>query len=334
MKYRKLGSTGEKLSAIGLGCMGMSFAYGPKDDNESIKVLERALELGINFWDTADMYGIGHNEELISKVLVPNRDKIFIATKFGFRRKEGTTGMSGTPGTYFDGSPAYVKEAVEKSLKRLKIDTIDLYYAHRIPDNTTVEDMVGAMASLVKEGKVRYLGLSEASANSIHRANKVHPITALQSEYSLLTRDVEGDILNTVRELGITFVPYSPLARGLITATVSDKDNLAQDDFRRTLPRFDEQHWKNNKELVDDFAEFAASKNCTPAQLALAWVLSQGDDIIPIPGTKRIKYLEENAGAVDIKLSEYDLDTIDDIVSRHPDVGDRYSEGALKLVNR
>ena len=212
---------------------------------------------------------------------------------FGVKKEQQE--RQATPGTYFDGSPAYVKEAVEKSLKRLKIDTIDLYYAHRIPDNTTVEDMVGAMASLVKEGKVRYLGLSEASANSIRRANKVHPITALQSEYSLLTRDVEGDILNTVRELGITFVPYSPLARGLITATVSDKDKLAQDDFRRTLPRFDEEHWKNNKELVDDFAEFAASKNCTPAQLALAWVLSQGDDIIPIPGTKRIKYLEENA---------------------------------------
>src|SRR5664279_963997 len=247
MKYRKLGNTGEKLSAIGLGCMGMSFAYGPKDDNESIKVLERALEIGINFWDTADMYSIGHNEELISKVLVPNRDKIFIATKFGFRRKEATTGMSGTLGTYFDGSPAYVKEAVENSLRRLKIDTIDLYYAHRIPDNATIEEMIGAMADLVKEGKVRYLGLSEASANSIRRANKVHPITALQSEYSLLTRDVEGDILNTVRELGITFVPYSPLARGLVTATVSRKDELAKDDFRRTLPRFDDTHWENNK---------------------------------------------------------------------------------------
>ena len=334
MKQRLLGRTGEKLSAIGLGCMGMSMAYGPRNDEESVIVLNRALELGINFWDTADMYGNGHNEELISKVLVPNRKKIFIATKFGFRYREGTQGHSGLPGTYFDGSPGYMKTAVENSLKRLKIDTIDLYYAHRVDKNVPVEEMVGAMSDLVKQGKVRYLGLSEASAQSIRKAHAVHPIAALQSEYSLLSRDVEGEILSTVRELGISLIPYSPLARGIITAMVQSKDDLAADDFRRTLPRFDEEHLKNNNQLVKEFAEFAKSKNATPSQLALVWVLAQGEDIIPIPGTKRTKYLEENATAVDISLSQSDLKAIQVLLDKYPDVGQRYAQGAMALVNQ
>jgi aryl-alcohol dehydrogenase-like predicted oxidoreductase len=334
MQYRNLGNTKEKLSAIGLGCMGMSYAYGPTDDTESIATLHKALDLGINFWDTADMYGNGKNEELVSQVLTQNRDKVFIATKFGFRFKDSAPGHSGLPGTYVDGSPAYIKTAVEKSLKRLKIDTIDLYYAHRVDKNIPIEETVGAMAELVKEGKVRYLGLSEASAKSIRKAHAVHPIAALQSEYSLLSRDIEGEILDTVHELGISLIPYSPLARGIITATVNDPAQLAADDFRRTLPRFDEEHLQNNIKLVNEFAALAKNKNATPAQLALAWVLAQGDDIIPIPGTKKRKYLEENAGAVDVHLSENDLKKINDLVARYPNVGNRYSEGAMKLVNQ
>ena len=334
MKYRKLGNTGVNLSAIGLGCMGMSFAYGPINDEESVKTLNCALDLGINFWDTADMYGVGHNEKLISKVLVPNRDKIFIATKFGIRMKEGSKGFSGTPGTYVDGSPEYVKEAVEKSLQRLQIDTIDLYYAHRVDENVPIEKTVGAMADLVKDGKVKYIGLSEASAKSIRKAHAVHPITALQTEYSLLSREPEVEILDTCRELGITFVPYSPLARGLITATVDKADNLPEDDFRRTVPRFNGENWENNKKLVDEFADFAESKNCTPAQLALAWVLAQGEDMIPIPGTKRIKYLEQNAKAVDVNLTNEDLENLDKLTEKYPNVGQRYGENAMKLLNK
>jgi aryl-alcohol dehydrogenase-like predicted oxidoreductase len=325
MKYRKLSNTNEKLSAIGLGCMGMSFAYGPTDDKESIATLNLALDLGINFWDTADMYGPHTNEELISKVLVPNRDKVFIATKFGFRFREDKS-------TYFDGSPSYMRTAVEGSLKRLKIDVIDLYYAHRIDPNVPVEEMVSAMAELVKEGKVRYLGLSEASPASLRKAHAVHPITALQSEYSLLTRDVEKEILPTCRELGITLVPYSPLARGLVTNTLQ-KDQLADNDFRRTLPRLSDEHWENNQQLAEAFAAYAQEKDCTPAQLALAWVLAQGEDLIPIPGTKKQKYLRENAGAVDVELTKADLLAIDELLERYPDVGTRYSEGAMKMVN-
>lgn len=332
MKYRNLGTTTEKLSAIGLGCMGMSFAYGPTDDTESIATLHKSLDLGINFWDTADMYGNGLNEELISKVLVPNRDKVFIATKFGFRFKDEDKPASNVNGTYFDGSPKWIKVAVENSLKRLNIDTIDLYYAHRVDPNVPIEETVGAMAELVKEGKVRYLGLSEASPASIRKAHAIHPISALQSEYSLLTRDVEAEILDTVNELGISLVPYSPLARGLVINTV-DINSLHESDFRRTLPRYSGENLENNKSLSNDFAALASDKNCTPAQLAIAWVLAQGEQIIPIPGTKKRKYLEENAGAVDVNLSEADLKAILKVIEQYPNTGARYSEGALKLVN-
>lgn len=332
MKFKNLGKTGEKLSAVGLGCMGMNHGYGTFDDKESIATLNLAIDLGINFWDTADAYANGLNEELVARVLVPNRKKVFIATKFGFRQKKNSNSFPGTAGSYFDGSPAYVKTAVEKSLKRLNIETIDLYYAHRIDPNVPVEDMVGAMAELVKEGKVRYLGLSEASPASIRKAYSIHPIAALQSEFSLLTRDVEAEILPVCRELGILLVPFSPLSRGLMINTLNI-DDLGSNDFRKTLPRFSDEFKVNNQQLANAFAALALQKGCTSAQLALAWVLAQGNDIIPIPGTKKTKYLRENAGSVDIELSPADLKDIQNIMNEFPDTGMRYGEGAFKLVN-
>src|ERR1700743_2662484 len=328
MKYRTFANQ-EKLSAIGLGCMSMSHAYGVPDDPESIETLHYALDLGINFWDTADVYGSGKNEELIANVLVPNRDKIFIATKFGFTQQPNANGVV----MKFDGSPAYMKTAVEASLKRLRIETIDLYYAHRIDPNVPVEEMVGAMAQLVKEGKVRYLGLSEASANSIRRANAVHPISALQSEYSLLTRDVEKEILPLCKELGITFVPFSPLARGLMTNTLK-LNELADNDFRKALPRYQQDHQENNQNLAAGFAEIAEQKGCSPAQLAIAWVLAQGDNIIPIPGTKKRRNLKDNAGAVDVTISADDVKQIEALLKKYPNIGDRYSEVNQRFVDK
>lgn len=325
MEYRKLGK--EKLSAVGLGCMSMSQSYGMPNDEESIATLNLALELGINFWDTADVYGNGKNEELISKVLAPNRKKIFIATKFGF-----TANTNGTMS--INGSPAYMRQAVEKSLRRLNIDTIDLYYAHRIDPNVPVEEMVGAMGELVKGGKVRYIGLSEASVSSVRKAHAVHPIAAVQSEFSLLTRDPQRNgVLSLCKELGITFVPFSPLARGLMTNTL-DLSALPDTDFRKKLPRYQAEHVQNNEQLASAFAELAMQIGCTAAQLAIAWVLAQGDHIIPIPGTKKRKYLSENAGAVDVQLSPAQLRSIDELLARFPNIGDRYDESSWKLVDK
>jgi aryl-alcohol dehydrogenase-like predicted oxidoreductase len=328
LKRRKLGHSGLSVSAIGLGCMSMSEFYGPASETEAIATIHRAIELGVDFLDTADIYGVGKNEELVGKAIRDRRDKVILATKFGVVRKpDGSfVGVSGRPD--------YVKSACEASLRRLGIDVIDLYYQHRVDPKIPIEETVGAMAELVAEGKVRYLGLSEAAPETIRRAAKIHPIAALQSEYSLWTREVEDEILDTVRELGIGFVAYSPLGRGFLTGTIKTDNDLSENDWRRGVPRFGGDHFERNVSLVEEVETLAKEKGCTPAQLALAFVLAQGDDIVPIPGTKRRKYLEENVAALAVTLSKDDLARIDALQLSQKVSGARYPDLSMANVNR
>jgi aryl-alcohol dehydrogenase-like predicted oxidoreductase len=319
MDTRSLGDQGLEVSAIGLGCMGMSAFYGDRDDAESLRTLDRALELGVNFLDTSDMYGPHTNEELLGKFLADRRDEVVLATKFGIKVDPDNPRNRGV-----DGSPEYLRESVEGSLRRLGTDHIDLYYQHRVDPDTPIEETVGAMAELVQQGKVRYLGLSEAGPETLRRANAVHPISALQTEYSLWSRDPEDEILGACRELGIGFVAYSPLGRGFLTGAIKSIDDLEEDDYRRFSPRFEGENFQKNLDLVAKIEELARDKGITPAQLALAWVLAQGDDIVPIPGTKKVARLEENAGAADVRLSDDELAAIADAL---PDAaGLRYPE--------
>jgi aryl-alcohol dehydrogenase-like predicted oxidoreductase len=328
MDIRKLGSQGLTASQIGLGCMGMSEFYGPHDDKESFAVIDRALELGINFLDTADAYGPYINEELVGKAIRGRRNKFVVATKFGFVRNLADSQWRG-----MSGKPDYVQFACEASLKRLAIETIDLYYLHRVDPETPIEETVGAMAKLVQQGKVRALGLSEVSVSTLKRAQAIHPISAVQTEYSLWSRDPEKEMLNYCKESGVAFVAYSPLGRGFLTGQITKPEDLATDDWRLNAPRFQGENFDKNLNLVEKVKAIAKDKGCTPAQLALAWVMAQGEHIFPIPGTKRVKYLEENAGAAELHFTKKELADISNLFPVDIAAGQRYSEGGMKIVN-
>jgi len=320
VQQRTLGAHGLKVSALGLGCMGMSEFYGQADESEAVATIHRALELGVSLLDTADMYGPFTNEQLVGRAIADRRDQVVLATKFGNERREDGSFVG------INGSPDYVRSACEASLRRLAVDHIDLYYQHRVDKTVPIEETVGAMAELVEQGKVRYLGLSEAAPETIRRAHAVHPISALQTEYSLWTRDPEDAILPTVRELGIGFVPYSPLGRGFLSGRFRSPEDVPEDDFRRHNPRFQGENFEKNLELVDRVREIAEEQHVSPSQLALAWVLHQGEDIVPIPGTKRVSYLEENVGAAEISLSAEDLERIDEAAPHGATAGERYPD--------
>ena len=330
MNKVKLGSQGVDVSRMGLGCMGMSEFYDPKgmNDEESVRVIHRFLDAGGNFLDTADVYGMGRNEALVGKAIRDRRDQVFLATKFA--------NVRGAKGEFLGvrGDPPYVRECCDASLKRLGVDVIDLYYQHRVDPKTPIEDTVGAMAELVKAGKVRYLGLSEASPATVRRAAKVHPIAALQTEYSLWSREPEDEILPTVRELGIAFVAYSPLGRGFLTGQFKSLDDLPADDVRRTHPRFQGENFRKNLDLAKKIGELAAAKGCTPSRLALAWVLAQGEDIVPIPGTKRLKYLDDNLAALNVRLTPKEISEIDAVLPAGAASGERYHAQAMKAIDK